>query len=152
MAPVLCSRASCSSLIKIHLLISTHLLHSCSCVLFTSTVNLLNFNCISQTRWTFLFSYFYCLTRQFMAVVLCSRASCSSLIKIHLLINTHLLHSRGVDNNSVWGGISSVSVMGGSPGDVSENLWRRKGETMGWRMNCDVSEATEGLENELWRR
>ena len=30
---------------------------------------------------------------------------------------------RGVDNYSVWGGgISSVSVMGGSPGDVRENL------------------------------
>ena len=35
---------------------------------------------------------------------------------------------RGVDNYSVWGGISSVSVMGGSPGDVSENLRRRRGE------------------------
>ena len=22
----------------------------------------------------------------------------------------------------------------------------------GWRMNCEVGEATEGLENELWRR
>ena len=22
----------------------------------------------------------------------------------------------------------------------------------GWRMSCDVGEATEGLENELWRR
>ena len=35
---------------------------------------------------------------------------------------------RGVDNYSVWGGISSVSIMGGSPGDVSENLRRRRGE------------------------
>ena len=37
--------------------------------------------------------------------------------------------SRGVDNYSVWGGISSVSDMGGSPGDVGE--------------------AKVGLENEL---
>ena len=44
-------------------------------------------------------------------------------------INRWSVGSRGVDNYSVWeGGISSVSVMGGSPGDVSENLWRRRGE------------------------
>ena len=33
------------------------------------------------------------------------------------------MDGRGIDNYSVWGGgISSVSVMSGSPGDVSENL------------------------------
>ena len=39
--------------------------------------------------------------------------------------------------------------MGGSPGDVSEvpvTLMKRQ---KGWRMSCDVGEATEGLESEL---
>ena len=36
--------------------------------------------------------------------------------------------------------------MGGSPGEISEEQEKRK---RGWRMNCDVGEATEGLENEL---
>ena len=42
--------------------------------------------------------------------------------------------------------------MGGSPGDVSEEpvLWEKRKK--GWRMSCDVGEATKGLENELWRR
>ena len=35
--------------------------------------------------------------------------------------------------------------MGGSPGDVSEEQKRKKG----WRISCNVSEAAEGLENEL---
>ena len=38
--------------------------------------------------------------------------------------------------------------MGGSPGGLSENpvtLERRK---KGWRMNCDVGEVTESLENQ----
>ena len=38
--------------------------------------------------------------------------------------------------------------MGGSPGELSEELLLRN-EKMGWRMNCDVGEATEGLEIEL---
>ena len=37
---------------------------------------------------------------------------------IHIIVAIY----RGVDNYSVWGGISSISVMGGSSGDVSENL------------------------------
>ena len=56
---------------------------------------------------------------------------------------------RGVDNYSVWGGISSVSVMGGSPGDVSEEPVTYEKRKKGWRMSCDVGKATEGLENEL---
>ena len=36
--------------------------------------------------------------------------------------------------------------MGGSPGHVSEE------PVKGWRISCDAGEATEGLENELWRR
>ena len=33
-----------------------------------------------------------------------------------------------------------------------KSLGRRRSERNGWRMNCDVDETTEGLENELWRR
>ena len=36
--------------------------------------------------------------------------------------------------------------MGGSPDDVSEEPVKRN---KGWRMSCDLVEATEGLENEL---
>ena len=39
--------------------------------------------------------------------------------------------------------------MGGSPGDVSEKPVTYEKRKKGWRMNCDVGEATEGLENEL---
>ena len=41
--------------------------------------------------------------------------------------------------------------MGGSPVDVGEVTDARE-ETKGCRISCDVREATEGLENELWRR
>ena len=42
-----------------------------------------------------------------------------------------------------------IKPLGGSPGEVSENpvTWERRKK--GWRMNCDVGEAREGLENEL---
>ena len=36
----------------------------------------------------------------------------------------------------------------GSPGELSEELVTYEKRKKGWRMNCDVSEATEGLENE----
>ena len=39
--------------------------------------------------------------------------------------------------------------MGGSPGELSEELVRYEKRKKGWGMNCDVGEATEGLENEL---
>ena len=42
--------------------------------------------------------------------------------------------------------------MGGSPGELSEELVTQKKQKKGSRMNCDVGEATEGLENKLWRR
>ena len=38
--------------------------------------------------------------------------------------------------------------MGGSPGDVSENPVTQEKPKKGWRMRCDVGEATDGLENE----
>ena len=42
-----------------------------------------------------------------------------------------------------------ASHMCGLPGDVSENPVTYEKQKMGWRMSCDVGEATEGLENEL---
>ena len=40
-------------------------------------------------------------------------------------------------------------TMGGSPGDVSEEPVTYEKRKKGWRMSCDIGEATEGLENEL---
>ena len=42
-----------------------------------------------------------------------------------------------------------VRTMGGSPGEFSEELVMQEKRKKGWRFNCDVAEATEGLENEL---
>ena len=39
--------------------------------------------------------------------------------------------------------------MGGSPGELSEEHVTQEKRKKGWRMNCDVGEATEGFENEL---
>ena len=40
--------------------------------------------------------------------------------------------------------------MGGSPGDVGQVPVTKVKQREGCRMSCDVGEATEGLENELW--
>ena len=45
--------------------------------------------------------------------------------------------------------MSVESNMGGSPSDVSEEPVRYETRKKGWRLNCDVGEATEGLENDL---
>ena len=42
-----------------------------------------------------------------------------------------------------------TSYMGDSPGELGEELVTQEKRKKGWRMNCDVGEATEGLENEL---
>ena len=42
-----------------------------------------------------------------------------------------------------------VSTMGGSPGELSEELVTQEKRKKGWRINCDVGKVTEGLENEL---
>ena len=39
--------------------------------------------------------------------------------------------------------------MCGSPGELSEELVTQEKRKKGWRMNCDVGEAKEGLENQL---
>ena len=39
--------------------------------------------------------------------------------------------------------------MGGSPRGVSEEPVTKVKRKKGWRMSCDVGEATERLENEL---
>ena len=43
----------------------------------------------------------------------------------------------------------SVYSMDGSPGELSEELVTQEKRKKGWRINCDVGEATEWLENEL---
>ena len=43
----------------------------------------------------------------------------------------------------------STKAMGDSPGELSEDLVTQEKRKKGWRMNCDIGEATEGLENEL---
>ena len=43
----------------------------------------------------------------------------------------------------------SVIVMGGSPGELSEELVTQEKRKKGWRTNFDVGEAIEGLEKEL---
>ena len=40
-------------------------------------------------------------------------------------------------------------AMGGSPGELSEELMMQEKQKKGWRMNCDIGKATEGLENDL---
>ena len=42
-----------------------------------------------------------------------------------------------------------MESMDGSPGDVSEEPVTKEKRKKGWRMICDVGDATEGLENEL---
>ena len=42
-----------------------------------------------------------------------------------------------------------VLSMGGLPGVLSDDLVTQEKRKKGWRMNCDVGKATEGLENEL---
>ena len=42
-----------------------------------------------------------------------------------------------------------MHCIGGSPGDVSEDPVTKEKRKKGWRMSCDVGEATEGFENEL---
>ena len=37
----------------------------------------------------------------------------------------------------------------GSGGELNEELVTCEKRKKGWRMNCDVGEATEGFENEL---
>ena len=39
--------------------------------------------------------------------------------------------------------------MGGSPGELIEELVTQEKRKKDWRMNCDVGDATVGLENEL---
>ena len=48
--------------------------------------------------------------------------------------------------------ITGDECMGGSLCDVSEEPVTYEKRKKGWRMSCDVGQATEGLENELWRR
>ena len=42
-----------------------------------------------------------------------------------------------------------MGIMGGSPGELNEELVKQEKRKKGWKMNGDVGEATDGLENEL---
>ena len=42
-----------------------------------------------------------------------------------------------------------VLAMGGSPSELSEELETEEKRKKGWRIKCDVGEATQGLGNEL---
>ena len=42
-----------------------------------------------------------------------------------------------------------MRIMGGSPGDVSEEPVTQEKRKKGWRMRFDLGEATEGSENQL---
>ena len=44
---------------------------------------------------------------------------------------------------------TAVGAMGSSPGVISEELVMQEKQKKGWRMNCDIGKAMEGLENEL---
>ena len=48
--------------------------------------------------------------------------------------------------------VQVLEAMGSPPGELSEELVTQEKRKKGWRMNCDVGEATEGLYNELRRR
>ena len=49
--------------------------------------------------------------------------------------------------NGCYENYPAVSCMGGSPGELSEELVAQKKRKKGWGMNCDVGEAAEGLQN-----
>ena len=62
------------------------------------------------------------------------------------------LYTQLVQDTGPGGGTrcdETLLFMGGSPGELSEDLVTQEKRKKGWRMNCDVGEATEGLENEL---
>ena len=44
---------------------------------------------------------------------------------------------------------SLIHKRGSSPGDVNEEPVTKEKRKKGWRMSCDVGEATKRLENEL---
>ena len=46
----------------------------------------------------------------------------------------------------VYVNILHANFMGGSPGELSEELVMQEKRKKDWRINCEVGEATEGLE------
>ena len=51
--------------------------------------------------------------------------------------------------NNEQSSVQSKFIMGGSPGVVNGEPVTQEKRKEGWRMWCDVGEATEGLENEM---
>ena len=56
-----------------------------------------------------------------------------------------------VENSHIYETIHDArdTAMGGSPGELSEELVTQEKRKKGLRINYDVGEETEGLENEL---
>ena len=80
----------------------------------------------------------------------CWRHWCYPLLHFCERDNGGLFHC-GVTTNFIF--ILTIhSSMGGLPGNISEEPVTWVKQKNGWRMNCDVGEAREELENELWCR
>ena len=77
------------------------------------------------------------------------REICSISSKLQITDNNTFLAGYLLINNIAT---ETIEHMGGSPGEVSEEPVMYEKRKNGWRMICDVDEATEGFENELRRR
>ena len=66
--------------------------------------------------------------------------------KCNGFLNLLTLH---YENNNMNLILQTCFIMGSSPSELSEELVMQEKQKKGWRMNCDVGEAAEGLENEL---
>ena len=68
-----------------------------------------------------------------------------------IIVPIMTFHRKYSDIFAVWSLLSEqkLQAMGGSPDELSEELVTQEKRKKGWRMNSDVGEATEGLDNEL---
>ena len=66
----------------------------------------------------------------------------------HVQARLYILH-KSASRTSGENKLHSYQNMGGSPGEFSEEPVMYEERKKDWRMNSDVGEATEGLENEL---
>ena len=64
-------------------------------------------------------------------------------------VSSHVVHVNS-PHFTVRANILRYSL-GGSPGELREELVTWEKRKKGWKLNCDVGEATEGLENELFQ-
>ena len=69
--------------------------------------------------------------------------------RLYMLQRTSRSLTQGHESILVTSDLEAVEIMGGSAGELSEELVTQEKGKKGWGMNCDVGEATERLENEL---